>query len=468
MQAVIPVPTQEENMSWSHFWSAAAVCFLLCSPANAVQIKVSGDMNQFFAYHNNTLKKDSTQQLSRDGSEYHFRAHTRVRLHLRMIMSENLSAFVRFQVGRYNWGEHGVGGPGNQVVARLAYLDWNVPSTDIHVRMGRQEYGMPSYTFLYPVVGECMDALVIGMPLSDTTRLNALWTRTASNVAAYGIEYRPDTDADFFALTATTQGENFKISPWGMMGSVGKNSKHSDGAGNMGLIGSRTFPADASNHMLAWWAGIGGELTLFDPFRLTADFIWSTNNAHGETRRSGWYAALGASMRGAAGTPYIRGWYGSGDKGDTRASGKLMNLYGATQFDASNLYYYGQYWSAQSIANKDVGGAWGVQIGLKDVSFLPNVTHDFNVTYAHGTNNTERGPHGSIPSWEAVGRGPAYYLTTADSIVDMSVYTKVKLYKNLTINWVMAYLFTDFDTDVWGDGYAKNAFRGVMNFTYTF
>ena len=54
-------------------------------------------------------------------------------------------------------GDQGVGGPGKAVTARVAYLDWLIPTTDVRVRMGRQKVMTPSYVFNSPVMDAVPD-----------------------------------------------------------------------------------------------------------------------------------------------------------------------------------------------------------------------------------------------------------------------------------------------------------------------
>ena len=138
----------------------------------------------------------------------------------------------------------------------------------------------------------------------------------------------------------------------------------------------------------------------------------------------------------------------------------MLSVGGAAAFDPSGIYF--DYFSAIS-GTPDVcsaAGTWGVQLGVKEVSFIEDVSHMLSVTYFQGTNDDK-----SLGVQSA--SGPIGYMTTEDSAVSIDFLNSYKLYENLTANILLAYLITDFDKNVWGQDY-DNIFRGTLNFTYAF
>ena len=237
----------------------------------------------------------------------------------------------------------------------------------------------------------------------------------------------------------------------------------------VGLHGSRTENFDMlgngstglDENTTAYWAGLGGELTMFDPFRFTADFMYSGNDADHGAKRSGWYAALGAEMNTAYATPFLRGWYASGDDDDADGEGgRFLSVNGAAAFDASSIYYDANYLISGTPDIGSASGTWGVQLGVKGVSFIEDLSHQLSVSYFQGTNDDKsRGV--------ANADGPVGYMTTQDAAWSIDFLNSYKLYQNLTANILLSYLVTDFDKDVWGQDY-DNIFRGTLNFTYAF
>ena len=106
---------------------------------------------------------------------------------------------------------------------------------------------------------------------------------------------------------------------------------------------------------------------------------------------------------------------------------------------------------------------------MKDVSFIEDLTHRLSVTYAQGTNNTNRL---TSSAWKETGitgpsRADVKYMTTADSMWEIDFITSYKLYKNLTANILLAYMIPDFDESIRTEKF-DNGFRGTLNFAYTF
>ncbi len=481
---------------------AAGMIVSAVNGASAVEMKVSGNWLTSFSFTNNLygagglLEKDYASGLAqglpgkdlKDTESGHFNAAHRIRINFDMVASESLSGRVQLQVaqgqywgtkadgkpanapGYYSWGSNGVAGPGDEVTARLAYLDWMIPTTDVLVRMGRQEVTMPSYTFGSPVLDNVIDGVVVSAPINDMVAVTLGWLRADAMISKWDakdiIGYVPHSSKDLVYLGVDVTGDGFKVSPWGMVGFVGSNS-----VGNpvIDVNDKREVKyLDASTHY--YWAGIGGELTIFDPFRFTADFIYGGNDADGWAEEKGWYAALGAEMKASFATPFVKGWYASGDDADSKERGALPEISGA--FNASSIYFDANGLLSPSIDNCSANSTWGVQAGVKNVSFIEDLTHALSVTYFQGTNNTDRLTT-KDRRYRTGNPLDVNYMTTKDSAWSIDFLSSYKLYQNLTANLLLSYLITDFDESIRPyDATTKvkfdNAFRGTLNFTYAF
>lgn len=468
---------------------AAGMVFSAANGASAVEMKVSG---QWMASFNFTDNLFSDEGLVKDGESGKFSATQRLRINLDMVASESLSARVQLQAGKYHWGNgvNGVGEAGSNVTARIAYLDWMIPTTDVLVRMGRQLVTMPSYTFGSPVFSDNpIDGILINAPINDMVGVTFGWLRPQANAEQWGTAHTQASNIDLAYLSVDVAADGFKVTPWGMIGVAGRNTVDNpmflpDGSlraveSSYFGVGGRvadinddgTLKTIDSNTML-YWVGLGGELTLFDPFKFTADFIYSGNDADGYAERDGWYAALGAEMKTAYATPFLRGWYASGDDADSKGSNRMLTLgEGNGAFDASGVYFDTNVWMAGTIDRTSPAGTWGVQLGVKDVSFIEDLTHDLSVSYFQGTNNTNRLTGDSEGLWTA-DRHDVTYMTTKDSAWSIDFASSYKLYKNLSARLMLSYLVTDFDEGIRTVGTDKaefdNAFRGTLNFNYTF
>ncbi len=475
---------------------AAGLVISAANGASAVDIKVSGTWLTTFSftdglYGSNALRKSDDSFTNNDGA---FNAAQRIRINFDLIAGESLSGRVQLQVANsdarpnyYSWGVSSVGGPGNSVTARLAYLDWNIPSTDVRIRMGRQEVTLPGYAFLTPVLsgGNPADGVTVHAPINDMVAVNVGWLRAAAEMQKWGTAHNPHSSFDLAYLTVDVSADGFKVTPWGMIGFVGPDA--SDGRKTLGkdATAPHTAPWDAQSwsaankgiaglgglteDTVAYWVGIGGELTLFDPFKFTADFMYSGNDADGYAERRGWYAALGAEVKLSMATPFLRGWYASGDDADSGESGRMLTVGAYGAWDASSIYFDANGRLNATIDRCSPDGTWGAQLGVKNVSFIEDLSHALSLTYVQGTNNTNRVTDGSVvpAGGTSLVNNPVSYMTTADSLWEVDFLSSYKLYKNLTANLLLACLITDFDEDIRTAKY-DNGFRGSLNFTYNF
>ncbi len=434
---------------------AAGMVFSAANGASAVEMKVSGSWLTSFSFTDNLYGENALVKDSNDGA---FNAAQRIRINFDMVASESLSGRVQLQVANgdaapayYSWGTSGVGGTGKTVTARLAYLDWMVPNTDVLVRMGRQVVTTPSYTFGSPVFDSVIDGVVVNAPINDMVGVTFGWLRASATLNKWNTAHVAHSSADLAYVAVDVAADGFKVTPWGMVGLKG------NATANLDMLGSGV---DTDSRTTVYWVGLGGELTMFDPFKFTADFLYSGNDADDYAKREGWYAALGAEMKTSFATPFLKGWYASGDDADSKKSGNMLTVNDGGAFDASSIYFDANGLLSASIDKCNPGGTWGVQLGVKNVSFIEDLTHALSVTYFQGTNNTNR-------VWNLKQESsPVGYMTTADSAWSIDFLSSYKLYQNLTANLLLAYLVTDYDTDLWGD--YENAFRGTLNFTYAF
>ena len=396
---------------------AAGMVFSAANGASAVEMKVSGSWLTSFTFADNLFGKNA---LVKDSDEGTFNAAQRIRINFDMVASESLSGRVQLQVANenvgpqyYTWGTSGVGGTGKTVTARLAYLDWMVPTTDVLVRMGRQEVTTPSYTFGSPVLDTPVDGVLVNAPVNDMVGVTLGWLRASATLNKWAVEHQPHSSVDLAYLAVDVAADGFKVTPYGMVGFIGSN------AADLDMLGSAA------------------------------------------SSENGWYAALGAEMKTSFATPFLKGWYASGDDADSKKSGNMLTVNDGGAFNASSIYFDANGLLAATIDKCNPGGTWGVQAGVKNVSFVEDLTHALSVTYFQGTNNTNR-------VWNLHQEtSPVGYMTTADSAWSIDFLSSYKLYQNLTANVLLAYLITDYDESLWGKDY-DNGFRGTLNFTYAF
>lgn len=509
---------------------AAGLVFGAATGASAIDFKAKGQWIMSFDYGAGMQGASST----RSGGDIYgsgrgddmFEANQRVRLQLDAVASESLSGTVYFEMGDTTWGSNASGGAlgadGKIVEVKRAYLDWIVPNTDLKVRMGIQGLALPAFT---TGASQIFDEDVAGIALSnkfnDNVAMTFFWARPYNdNFVGQGAGWGMSSDSNFmdnvdmFGLLLPLSFDGVKVTPWVMYTAVGPNALNGTGIDakgkllNPGIAGNSTgavvngmLPAAFANRFGSnkineygsmFHAGLTGEVTMWDPFRLAWDLNYG-GVSYGDMdqyNRSGFYGSLLAEYKMDWGTPGIYGWYSTGDDGDVKNGSESMvsvRANGNNQF--SNFAGNGNpYIAREGVLGTTLIGTWGLGARVKDVSFLEGLKHTFRVNYFQGTNDTGMagyitGRKYQTANGRTIGRvdsnfnatpegaGKGMYLTTADSAMEFGLTTQYKIYDNLEFMLDMAYLalWMDQSRDVWGNGFtATDAWNINASFVYSF
>ncbi|MBQ9105744.1 MAG: outer membrane homotrimeric porin [Mailhella sp.] len=485
---------------------AAGMSLTAAQGASAVELKVSGTYDFSFSGSEGLNGSNSFMDASdyrhytgRNHNERHFDVYQRWRIGFEFVASEQLSAFYQAQIGTFVWGGPYKGASKAEadggalatraanIVTRLAYLDWMIPQTDIHIRMGQQSILLPNYVAGSPILDDPATGVVIAAPVNDWFDVSAFWLRAiADPLKTSSGEYEyDDADVDLFGLVANMKLNRLRLTPWAIYGHGGKNfaDVRSSGPTSSGILPFNGMDAlrwengalldtPSGSDTSLWFAGIGAEFKPFDPLRLALDFYYSgTSNDHSSTERDGWYLAGLASYKTDWCEPALVAWYASGDDSNvTNGSEQPLTLSGG--FDpGARAYFNGRYSIANTIDRGDAGGTWGVSAQLNKLSFIQGLYHDLAVTYFKGTNDNKL-PN-IINNVYGGDVTPADYLTDKDHIVEVDFNTSYHIYKNLITVLELSYLFQDIDSSVWRTATGENrdfsnAWRAALNFRYKF
>lgn len=511
---------------------AAGLVFSAFQPASAVEVKPYGMFEVLFEGIGNTQRAlQSTADIKHNTGETfhnkHFSAIQRFTLGARFVMGENLSATYEMIGGFFTWGgptsgnafrqqEGGaLGSRAGNLVTKFAYLDWVVPGTDIQVRMGMQPWFWPSYAVgtINPADGDGFGTgILANTRINDNVAVTAGWMRATSGFRRGNVATGSHTDdnLDMFILTVPIKGEGFRVTPWGTVAVIGKDQTltrtatqsatgYTDsigwkmytplpGAAMQGMIDNghggvlpSTDPARAGSlnwgqirgNSTAWWGGMGGELTLFDPFRFAFDAAYSAiDTDYDATDRSGWLLGLSAEYKTAYGVPTLKFWYTSGDDGNVKNGSERPLMTGA--FRGGSSLFMGSNKLAGNMAldcSGNYAGSWGLSAQWNKASFIEGLFHNVRVTYVQGTNSKNMARY--VPQ-AGVGR----YLTTRDSVVEIDLDNVYSIYRNLAAMLELSYVFENMDGTLWGralnidEGRGKahfsNAWRADLKFMYTF
>ncbi len=470
---------------------AAGLVFGASSAAKAVDFKVSGYWQFGFDWTNAGYAGDS-QKKGDEGDR--FAAGQRFRTQIDVIASENLKGVVQFEIGKTLWGQDGGkwGTDEAGVKVRYSYVDWVVPQTDLKIRMGLQPFSLPEFVGAGAAVFSTDGAgIVASYDINEMVGVSLFWSRAYNDYDDSGLPDRGHyNDMDVVGLTVPVKGDGFKVTPWAMYSVIGRNTNASyrdpadptagvDYGIPAGLLPRGGYLLADDEEGQAWWAGFGGEVTLFDPFRVAMEFAYgsadfgSTGNA--DMERKGWYAALLAEYKLDMMTPGLLFWYASGDDDDANDGSERM----PTLVQGSNstwaplsLAYDGVPFTPRSTqvlngTESSMMGSWGVVAQLKDITFLENLKHTLRAGYIRGTNDAEMIKSVSV---ELAGGVPGDYLTEDDWAWEVDFLTDYQIYENLSMVVDFAYLRVDWDS-AWKDaGYdlEKNFYRAGLYLRYAF
>lgn len=490
--------------------AAIATCF--ATESHAIQFKAKGVWLASFQYgqSGNFTDKGHTGY---DPSEDEFEARSRVRIILDAVASESLSGQVYFEIGKFIWGKGAnpqgggaLGADGVIVKVKRAYIDWTLPNTDLKLRMGLQGIGLPYAAMDGPTVFQSdVAAVSANYKFNENIGITAFWARP------YNDNYTGPKDAnymdnmDMVGVTLPIRLEGFRVTPWAMYAGIGPNTfrtgkgyveNHINGVnGNYVLSGMLPLHADKVSHREkltdygnAWWGGVSGDITLWDPFRIAWDFSYgSVNYDDSSLQRSGWMGTLLAEYKFDWGTPGIYGWYSSGDDDDLGNGSERMptvvNDYGVCSFSGTFIGPDMNGLERDRVIGNNLVGTWSLGFRLKNISFIEDLKHTFHVSLLGGTNDPGilEKYHDRTGVWmspnnpkgqgkDSIGR-ENMYLTTNDYALEIGLINTYKIYENLQVNLEANYvaLWLDKSDDVWGRSLAgRNSTKDAWNISTLF
>ena len=494
---------------------AAGLVFGVATGASAIDFKAKGQWIMNFDYGQNggftggngqTGFNQATKQYK---NEDEFEASQRVRLQLDAVASEALSGTVFFEIGQQTWGTSkgtsagnsggSLGADGDSAVkVKNAYIDWLVPQTDLKVRMGIQGMALPSFTTGSNVFNDDVAGITASYQFNETVGVTALWARPFNDNYANDNDhgksrYNYMDNMDVFALLVPLTFDGVKVTPWAMYSAIGPNTfrKGTDYYGNIsgtsnkyptaGMVpvgGAMHKDGTASTKAMgtygnAVWAGLTGEVTAFDPFRIAWDFNYgSVSYEDSRANRAGWLGSLLFEYKLDWAIPGLYGWYASGDDGNPANGSERMpsisvnnNNNGFSDFAFNGGPMIGR----EAILGYDMSGTWGIGARLKDMSFIENLKHTFRLNLIGGTNSTTMtrylAGHNSVynngttrgaslqgPNAQVAGMNPLY-MTTNDTALEFGLSNDYKMYDNFTVSLDAAYIATWLDQSrgVWGN-----------------
>lgn len=484
---------------------AAGLALGAAGVVRAADVAVKGLWDFNFEWSDSSFREDNDR-------EDFFKARQRLRTQVDIIASESLKGVLFLEIGDQNWGRASqgasLGTDGTVVEVRYAYVDWVVPETDLKVRMGLQPLVLPSFVAGSQVLDQDGAGIVLSYDFNEMVGASLFWNRLENDNGKGFWNNDRQNRADAFDLVGMTLPLTFdgmKITPWGAYARIGRNAL--DGAhfgdeidvlaDGMTPVGAgQSFAASDGRHGNAWWAGVTGELTFWNPFRLAFDANYGGVNmgstrgpvtllrhdgqsvTHGfDLERQGWIASILAEYKLDALTPGLIFWYGSGDDDDPFNGSERMPVIDG-EFTPTSYGFAGAYGiGTDTMIGDSAVGTWGIVGQLKDITFVENLWHTLRVGYYRGTNDKKMARYAApYVQLEAPGSSTgltnATYLTTKDSAWEVNLDTQYNLYDDLTLFVELGFIHLGLDADTWGSAVAadtnKNNLKAGVNLRYAF
>ena len=476
---------------------AAGMLLGAATGAGAIDFKAKGQWLMGFSAGDGSLvshfkdNKAGNHNKAADTDDI-FSASQRVRLQLDAVASEALSGTVFFEIGDQFWGKGNDGGAlgadGQVVELKRAYIDWMVPQTDLKVRMGIQGLALPSFTTnASQIFDDDVAAVSLNYQFNENVGLTAFWARPYNDNAGYKSSDAGSTkwdnymdNRDMFAVLLPLTFDGVKVTPWVMYAAMGpgmfdnfeKAPGNAWGRASAGMISGFKGTDWNDSYGNAFWAGVTGEVTYWDPFRIAWDVNYgSASYEDQKMNREGWLASLLLEYKLDWGTPGLYGWYGSGDDSNPKNGSERMPVVSANGNNGfSNFAFNGNpYIAREGVLGTNMTGTWGIGARLKDVSFLEDLKHTLRVNFMGGTNAPKMAKyvsHNSFKDSASVTQyGTSYdpmYLTTDDYALEIGLTNTYKMYDNFTVMLDASYLalWLDDSRSTWGKNPMANFAKG--------
>ena len=408
------------------------------------------------------------------GTEEHFEALQRVRMQLNFVASENVQCVLLFEIGGLEWGTSngsmvgggalrtgpggggGIGTDGVSISTRRAYIDFNIPNTELMFRVGLQGMDLPAAVAGSPILGNSgsdMAAVLAVYTINDMISIAGFWARPWNTNHPFDAPNHQNDEMDVFGLIVPITVEDVgSFTPYGLFGSLGTNAVMTTSGNFPGLYTNALLTQTFTNrngllshdYMYPWWVGGAVSFTMLDPLIFGMDVVYGgMKGADRMMDRGGWYLAGKAAYKTEWVTPTLIGWWTTGDDSNIyNGSERMPSIdanFNATTFGYNGGDALGRGNNALSNANgydATTAGTWGVALQLNDISFIEDLTHQFIVAYVGGTNSTRsmRDPRTFNVSWSPYYSNPAnILLTTADHLWEVDFNHKYQMYENLAV-----------------------------------
>lgn len=452
---------------------ACTMVFGAVVSSSATEFKASGTLDMAFEWLDNPNPKAASN------GDY-FTAIQRLRTKIDIIANESLKGVYYLEVGTIRWGDLDNGGAigtdGVNVETKRLYLDFQMPHTSLSLRMGLQGLALPGLANNNPVLDDDVAAIVANYEFSDRFNVVAAWARAADTEDYTPATPTSKTKYDVFTIIGGLNFEPVTVVPYIAYATIGQNADVGsmrdrttstavtvDGVPGTFILEDKII--DATNDRDVWWLGISAKSACWERLNLAFDFVWGQSDGSdmpvgfsnvNSRDQSGFYALLHGDYKMENYTPTLDLWYASGDTDNETGSGNFMPIISAGGLALTNLGTDGGFFDTTDNAFTLSGvGTMGVVLGITEVTFIENVTHDFKVAWMQGTseytNSNPTGFKGTFP-------------TDEDRAWEFNIDTNWQMYENLAAIVELGYLNPDYKS-VEGE---EAVFKAAVGFQYSY
>ncbi len=440
--------------------------------AEAVEISVDGKfIIAAFGYNGLNFTEDSAGDGGKTNSG--FDVWQRFQMGINFVASETLSGRFMFRApseGIWGKGAFDVGGvTGNPADSSFdikeAYVDWIIPTTDISVRMGLHYFNSP-YMMQRggaPFMDDWAPGITVDVPVNEWFDFNVAWARLSSNQSNNQFLSTDDAYADYFQGVANFTFDGMKFTPYFAFVTAGSNS-HSGFAG-LNVLGTGAFGSDFD----AYYAGLNMMFTVFDPFTIAADFLYSWADGHNGNgaQSNSWMADLALSYNTGNGSLSLFGWYATGDDAEDVVNdneyGRIVELSAGWGTAKSAFYSQQAYGIGPDAGVYSPTGSWAIGLEYDGYRPIEDLSLGAHVLWINGTNDSDlfEGTHDRVNSINP------NYMSTEDSVIDISAWAVYDIYKEFQVCFDVSYMIANFEEDNYTVE-EEDGFRAGLSFQYTF
>lgn len=458
----------------------------------------------------------------------------KITLNMEAVASENLCGILALEMGDIYWGQQESGGAlqSNPKIIKVnnALIDFIFPDTNIKTRMGIFGLSTPAMASGNSIYNGTAPGIMVNTQVTENLDLTIFWVRLFNNnYAGYSKSGNPDFNQGFldnidaFGFLFPFVADGFSITPWVLYSSNGPNAFKSKSDpetfafGNITSIGGANiyrygmFPVggarhkdfananddlNIANYSNGWWGGLTGTINLREYLVVSYDLEYGSVSWPNNPRlnRHGWFGSVLLEYLFDWGKPGIYCWHSSGDDGNpANGSERLPALDGDDSITYSHFAFNGSpYIERNSLIGANLAGTWGIGVRILDAIFIENIIHTFRINLIGGTNNPVMAKKMSLAGLWANGKElnpnqlgsgadlgiPNLYLTSKDTVLEISSTTSFKLYNDFLICVEGAYAAIKLDTgtNAWGARHSLNqsipqrrdAWNMNISFVYSF